>query len=182
VPAPGPEYASASTPSADSSVYFRTGLYKAPGCRSSPAMKRPARYCRRRGVTDFHPGDRVACHTSLGSCSASVTCLGKTGQTARHITYEQGAVLMLKGLTVRYLCRPSGTSPPSDSDPRRGRRDQPARLPMGERAGGTRHRPVGKAKGASSRWPMAAIVILTMRRILSRASNRSAGTSCRRGL
>ncbi len=27
-------------------VYYRTGLYKAPGCRSSPATKRRARCCR----------------------------------------------------------------------------------------------------------------------------------------
>ena len=53
-----------------------------------------------------------------------------------HITYEQGAVLMLKGLTVWYLLHKTfKVEPgPSRADPRRRGRHRAARLPVGEGA------------------------------------------------
>src|SRR6266404_2675134 len=59
-------------------VYYRTGLYKAPGLPFIAGNEAAGEVLSvGPGVTNFHPGDRV--------------------------TYEQGAVLMLKGLTVWYL-------------------------------------------------------------------------------
>jgi NADPH2:quinone reductase len=56
------------------------------------------------GVTNFHPGDRVAYYFNLGGyASERVIPADKLVKLPDHITYEQGAVLMLKGLTVWYL-------------------------------------------------------------------------------
>src|SRR6185312_13181534 len=49
----------------------------------------------------FHPGDRVAYYFNLGGyASERVIPADKLVKLPDHITYEQGAVLMLKGLTV----------------------------------------------------------------------------------
>ena len=56
------------------------------------------------GVTNFHPGDRVAYYFNLGGyASERIIPADKLVKLPDHITYEQGAVLMLKGLTVWYL-------------------------------------------------------------------------------
>ena len=86
-------------------VYFRTGLYKAPTmpfiCGNEAAgdvvSVGP-------GVTDLHPGDRVAYYFNLGGYATERNIPAeKLVRLPDHITYEQGAVLMLKGLTVWYL-------------------------------------------------------------------------------
>lgn len=86
-------------------VYFRTGLYKAPTmpfvCGNEAAGEvisvGP-------GVTDLHPGNRVAYYSNLGGYATERNIpADKLVRLPDHITYEQGAVLMLKGLTVWYL-------------------------------------------------------------------------------
>ena len=86
-------------------VYFRTGLYKAPtmpfiaGNEASGEVIEVGP-----GVTGFHPGDRVAYYSNLGSYATErVFAADRLVKLPDRITYEQGAVLMLKGLTVWYL-------------------------------------------------------------------------------
>ena len=86
-------------------VYFRTGLYKAPtmpfvcGNEASGEVVSVGS-----GVTDFHPGDRVAYYFNLGGYATERNIpADKLVKLPDRITYEQGAVLMLKGLTVWYL-------------------------------------------------------------------------------
>lgn len=86
-------------------VYFRTGLYKAPqlpfiaGNEASGEVVEVGP-----GVTGFHPGDRVAYYSALGSYATDrVFAADRLVKLPDRITYEQGAVLMLKGLTVWYL-------------------------------------------------------------------------------
>jgi NADPH2:quinone reductase len=56
------------------------------------------------GVTGFHPGDRVAYTYALGGyASERLMPADRLVKLPDMITYEQGAVLMLKGLTVHYL-------------------------------------------------------------------------------
>lgn len=86
-------------------VYFRNGLYKAPtmpfiaGNEASGEVLSVGP-----GVTDFHPGDRVAYYFNLGGYASERNIPAeKLVKLPDHVTYEQGAVLMLKGLTVWYL-------------------------------------------------------------------------------
>lgn len=86
-------------------IYFRTGLYKAPSLpfiagneASGDVIEVGA------GVTGFHPGDRVAYTTGLGGyASERIMPVERLVKLPDMITYEQAAVLMLKGLTVHYL-------------------------------------------------------------------------------
>ncbi len=86
-------------------VYFRTGLYKAPGLPFIAGNEAAGEVLAvGPGVTNFHPGDRVAYYFNLGGyASERVIPADKLVKLPDHITYEQGAVLMLKGLTVWYL-------------------------------------------------------------------------------
>jgi len=86
-------------------VYYRTGLYKAPGLPFIAGNEAAGEVLAvGPGVTNFHPGDRVAYYFNLGGyASERVIPADKLVKLPDHITYEQGAVLMLKGLTVWYL-------------------------------------------------------------------------------
>ena len=69
-------------------------------------MKPPAKFWRLApGATNSHPGDRVAYYLhNLGAYASERNIpRDKLVMLPDHITYEQGAVLMLKGLTVWYL-------------------------------------------------------------------------------
>ncbi|MCG6204316.1 quinone oxidoreductase [Rhodopseudomonas sp. HC1] len=86
-------------------VYFRTGLYKAPtmpfvaGNEAAGEVVAVGPH-----VTNFHPGDRVAYYSNLGGYATERNIeAARLVKLPDHITYEQGAVLMLKGLTVWYL-------------------------------------------------------------------------------
>ena len=86
-------------------VYFRTGLYKAPTtpfvCGNEAAGEVVSVGP---GVTNFHPGDRVAYYFNLGAYASERNIPAeKLVKLPDRITDEQGAVLMLKGLTVWYL-------------------------------------------------------------------------------
>src|SRR3981081_2752293 len=86
-------------------VYYRTGLYKAPGLPFIAGNEAGAQFLSGGpGVTNFHPGDRVAYYFNLGGYASERNIpWEKLVKLPDHITYEQGAVLMLKGLTVWYL-------------------------------------------------------------------------------
>ena len=86
-------------------TYYRTGLYKAPelpfvvGNEASGEVVSVGP-----GVTNFHPGDRVAYYFNLGGYATERNIpADKLVKLPDHISYEQAAVLMLKGLTVWYL-------------------------------------------------------------------------------
>jgi NADPH:quinone reductase len=85
--------------------YFRTGLYKAPGLPFIVGNEGAGEITAvGPGVTNFHPGDRVAYYLTLGAYATERNApADKLVKLPDHITYEQGAVLMLKGLTVFYL-------------------------------------------------------------------------------
>jgi NADPH2:quinone reductase len=86
-------------------VYFRTGLYKAPQMPFIAGNEAAGEVISvGPGVTGFHPGDRVAYYSALGSYATErVFAAERLVKLPDRITYEQGAVLMLKGLTVWYL-------------------------------------------------------------------------------
>ena len=163
-------------------VYFRTGLYKAPGLPFIAGNEAAGEVVAvGPGVTNFHPGDRVAYYFNLGGYATERNIPGdKLVKLPDHITYEQGAVLMLKGLTVWYLLHKTfKVEPPSRADPCRGRRHRPARLPMGAgRSARMSSAPSAPRPRPTSRSPMAATTSSsTTRKISSPASNRSAATN-----
>ncbi len=86
-------------------VYYRNGLYKAPGLPFIAGNEASGEVIAvGPGVTHFHPGDRVAYYHNLGAYATERNIpWEKLVKLPDHITYEQGAVLMLKGLTVWYL-------------------------------------------------------------------------------
>ncbi len=86
-------------------VYYRTGLYKAPGLPFIVGNEAAGEVTEvGPGVTNFHPGDRVAYYANLGAYATQRNIAAdRLVKLPDHITYEQGAVLMLKGLTVWYL-------------------------------------------------------------------------------
>jgi NADPH2:quinone reductase len=86
-------------------VYYRTGLYKAPELPFIAGNEAAGEVVAvGPGVTNFHPGDRVAYYFNLGAYASERNIpWEKLVKLPDHITYEQGAVLMLKGLTVWYL-------------------------------------------------------------------------------
>ncbi|MBY0382349.1 MAG: quinone oxidoreductase [Xanthobacteraceae bacterium] len=86
-------------------VYFRTGLYKAPSLPFTLGHEGSGEVVTvGPGVTNFHPGDRVAYYLNLGAYATERNAPAeRLVKLPDHITYEQGAVLMLKGLTVWYL-------------------------------------------------------------------------------
>lgn len=86
-------------------TYFRSGLYKAPSLPFIAGNEGAGEVVSvGPGVTNFHPGDRVAYYLNLGGYAAERNApADKLVKLPDHITYEQAAVLMLKGLTVFYL-------------------------------------------------------------------------------
>ena len=86
-------------------TYYRTGLYKAPGLPFIVGNEAAGEVIAvGPGVTNFHPGDRVAYYMNLGAYAGERNIpWERLVKLPDHITYEQGAVLMLKGLTVWYL-------------------------------------------------------------------------------
>jgi NADPH2:quinone reductase len=86
-------------------VYFRTGQYKAPGLPFIAGNEASGEVVAvGPGVTGFHPGDRVAYTYALGGyASERLIPAERLVKLPDMISYEQAAVLMLKGLTVHYL-------------------------------------------------------------------------------
>lgn len=86
-------------------TYYRTGLYKAPGLPFVVGNEASGEVVSAGpGVTNFHPGDRVAYYFNLGGYATERNIpADKLVKLPDHISHEQAAVLMLKGLTVWYL-------------------------------------------------------------------------------
>ncbi|CAN5281032.1 quinone oxidoreductase [soil metagenome] len=86
-------------------TYYRTGLYKAPGLPFIVGNEASGEVVSTGpGVTNFHPGDRVAYYFNLGGYATERNIpADKLVKLPDHISHEQAAVLMLKGLTVWYL-------------------------------------------------------------------------------
>jgi len=77
---------------------FPHRLYKAPGLPFIVGNGRGRGGGGRPRVTDFHPGDRVAYYYNLGGYATERNIpADKLVKLPDHISYEQGAVLMLKG-------------------------------------------------------------------------------------
>jgi NADPH:quinone reductase len=88
-------------------IYYRTGLYQAPlphgiGMEGAGEVESVGS-----GVKDFKPGDRVAYSSGpLGAYSGEyVLNADRVVKLPASIGFEQGAGMMLKGLTVQYLFR-----------------------------------------------------------------------------
>ena len=89
-------------------VYFRSGMYPAPGglpfivgseAAGEVADAGP-------GVSDFKRGDRVAYVTGPGCYTEErLVPADRAVKLPANISYEQAAAMMLKGLTVEYLLR-----------------------------------------------------------------------------
>ncbi|MEH2508966.1 NADPH2:quinone reductase [Nitrobacteraceae bacterium AZCC 1564] len=86
-------------------TYYRTGLYKAPALPFIAGNEGSGEVVSvGSGVTNFHPGDRVAYYANLGAYATERNISAdKLVKLPDHISHEQAAVLMLKGLTVFYL-------------------------------------------------------------------------------
>lgn len=87
-------------------VYFRDGLYKTalpftPGNEGAGDIIAVGK-----GVKDFRVGDRVAYCSAIGAYAQERLIDVKTlVKLPKSISYEQGAAMMLKGLTAQYLLR-----------------------------------------------------------------------------
>ena len=86
-------------------VYYRTGLYKAPALPFVAGNEASGEVLAvGPGVTNFHPGDRVAYYFNLGGYASERNIPAeKLVKLPDHITYEQGAVLMLTGAALICL-------------------------------------------------------------------------------
>ena len=68
------------------------------------------------GVDEFRPGDRVAYGTSLGAYAEQRVVAAKhLVKLPDAISYETGAVMMLKGMTAQYLLRQTYRVGPGDT-------------------------------------------------------------------
>ncbi|MFY8130735.1 MAG: NADPH:quinone reductase, partial [Burkholderiaceae bacterium] len=89
-------------------IYYRTGLYPAPSLPSGLGFE-AAGIVEAVGVNVKHikPGDRVAYGQSpLGAYStARVMPAAQLVKLPKAISFEEGAAMMLKGLTAQYLLR-----------------------------------------------------------------------------
>ncbi len=89
-------------------VYFRTGLYPAPGGLPFVAGNEAAGEVVEvgPGVTEFKRGDRVAYVVPLGGYAEErLVPAERAVKLPDNISYEQAAGMMLKGMTVEYLLR-----------------------------------------------------------------------------
>jgi len=88
-------------------VYFRTGAYPAAGLPFTPGMEASGEILSvGSGVDDFKPGDRVAYAGAIGSYATErIAPADKMVKLPDAISYEQGAAMMLQGMTARYLLR-----------------------------------------------------------------------------
>ena len=88
-------------------VYFRTGLYPAPGLPFTPGMEGAGTIeAVGEGVDTLQPGDRVAYAGTLGAYAQTrIAPADRMVKVPGTVTDEQAASIMLKGMTARYLLR-----------------------------------------------------------------------------
>jgi NADPH2:quinone reductase len=96
-------------------VYQRSGLYKVPlpsgaGNEGAGVVEAVGP-----GVTEVRPGDRVAYADGPGTyCEARIVPADRLVVLPDGISFEQGAAMMLKGMTVQYLVRRTFRVQPGD--------------------------------------------------------------------
>jgi len=91
-------------------VYFRTGLYKAPSLPAIIGMEGAGVVeAIGEGVTEVAPGDRVAYATAPIGAYAEARCLkaDRLVKLPAGVSFEQGAAMMLQGMTAAFLLRKS---------------------------------------------------------------------------
>lgn len=89
-------------------VYFRTGLYKAPALPATLGMEAAGVVeAVGEGVTEVAVGDRVAYATGPIGAYAEARALkaDRLVKLPDAISFEQGAAMMLQGMTAQYLLR-----------------------------------------------------------------------------
>lgn len=89
-------------------VYFRTGLYKAPSMPATIGMEAAGVVeAVGEGVTEVAVGDRVAYATGpIGAYAEQRTLKAdRLVKLPDALSYEQGAAMMLQGMTAQYLIR-----------------------------------------------------------------------------
>jgi NADPH2:quinone reductase len=89
-------------------VYFRTGLYKAPSMPATIGMEAAGVVeALGEGVTEVAVGDRVAYATAPIGAYAERRAIkaDRLVKLPDALTYEQGAAMMLQGMTAQYLIR-----------------------------------------------------------------------------
>lgn len=89
-------------------VYFRSGLYKAPGLPFTPGMEGAGRVVAvGAGVNGFKPGDRVAYGTGAMGAYATerVISAERLLKLPDGIEDQTAAAMMLAGMTAQYLLR-----------------------------------------------------------------------------
>jgi len=89
-------------------VYHRTGLYPLPALPAVPGMEGAGVVeAVGAGVTEFKPGDRVAYAGTPPGAYAQVRKIPTHRLVALpgEISFQQGAAMMLQGMTARYLLR-----------------------------------------------------------------------------
>lgn len=87
-------------------VYFRNGMYKQP-LPFTPGNEGAGEIVAvGKGVKGFKEGDRVAYCSAIGSyCEERLIDTATLVKLSKSISCEQGAAMMLKGLTAQYLLR-----------------------------------------------------------------------------
>ncbi|HEY5996356.1 MAG TPA: quinone oxidoreductase [Candidatus Deferrimicrobiaceae bacterium] len=97
-------------------TYQRSGLYKVPlpsgtGNEGAGVVEAVGP-----GVTGVRPGDRVAYADGPGTyCEARIVPADRLVVLPEGISFEQGAAMMLKGMTVQYLIRRTYRVQPGDA-------------------------------------------------------------------
>jgi len=88
-------------------VYFRSGAYPAATSPFTPGMEGAGEILAvGEGVDDLSVGDRIAYAGAIGSYSTErLAPADKLVKLPDSISYEQGAAMMLQGMTARYLLR-----------------------------------------------------------------------------
>ena len=87
-------------------VYFRTGLYKAPGMPLIIGQEGAGTVLAvGANVTNVAPGDRVAYAGPLGGYATErVIAADRLVKLPDAISFETGAAMMLQGMTAHYSC------------------------------------------------------------------------------
>ncbi|MBN9467976.1 MAG: quinone oxidoreductase [Bosea sp.] len=98
-------------------TYFRTGLYPAPQLPFTPGNESAGDVLAvGEGVTEFKPGDRIACVAGLGAYAEErIIPAAAAVALPDAVSYEAAASMMLKGLTAEYLLHRTYKVKPGDT-------------------------------------------------------------------
>ena len=98
-------------------TYFRTGLYPAPQMPFTPGNESAGDVLAvGEGVSEFKPGDRIACVAGLGAYAEErIVPAAAAVALPDAVSYEAAASMMLKGLTAEYLLHRTYKVKPGDT-------------------------------------------------------------------